>query len=408
MSKKSKNSLKVAELFAGVGGFRIGLEKAGHETVWANQWEPKTKVQHAYNCYVEHFGDFPDLNTDINKVDKNSIPDHDLLVGGFPCQDYSVATTRAKGIAGIKGVLWWDIYDVVKAKKPSYLLLENVDRLLKSPVSQRGRDFGIIMSCLLNEDYVVEWRVINAADYGFPQKRRRVFIFAAKKGTDWYDAISDSARSNSYFNNNGFFSKEFPILSDNDLMLDLGNISSTTINKDIQAISDDFAYPFWKMGIMVSGDIWTENYKPAKFRKKSLRSILQKNVDEKYFVTDKEVLKKWEYLKGAKKEKRVRKDGSVFHYTEGGIPFPEDLKQPARTIITSEGGQTPSRFKHFILDPYVNEYRTLTPEEVESINGFPKGWTKSIPQNWRYFAMGNALVVGLIEKMGNQLKNGPG
>ena len=304
MAKKLQ--LKVAELFAGVGGFRLGLEKAGHETVWANQWEPKTKVQHAYNCYVQHFGDFPDLNTDINKVDKKSIPDHDLLVGGFPCQDYSVATTRAKGIAGIKGVLWWDIYDVVKAKKPSYLLLENVDRLLKSPVIQRGRDFGIILSCLRNEGYVVEWRVINAADYGFPQKRRRVFIFAAKKGTDWYESIADNAKSNHYFKNNGFFSKEFPILDESDLLLDLGNISNTKIGKNIQKVSDEFAHPFWKMGIMVSGNIWTENYKPAKFRKKSLKSILQKNVDEKYFVTNKDDIKKWEYLKGAKKEKRIR------------------------------------------------------------------------------------------------------
>ncbi len=399
--------MKVAELFAGVGGFRLGLEKAGHETVWANQWEPKTKVQHAYNCYVENFGDFPDLNTDINKVDKKSIPDHDLLVGGFPCQDYSVATTRAKGIAGIKGVLWWDIYDVVKAKKPSYLLLENVDRLLKSPVIQRGRDFGIILSCLRNEGYVVEWRVINAADYGFPQKRRRVFIFAAKQGTDWYESISDNAKSNHYFLDNGFFSKEFPILDENDLLLDLENISYTKIEKNIQKVSDKFAYPFWKMGIMVSGDVRTEDYKPIKIRKKSLKSILQKNVDEKYFVNNTEDIEKWKYLKGAKKEKRIKKDGSVFYYTEGGIPFPEDLNQPARTIITSEGGQTPSRFKHFIIDPYNEKYRTLTPEEVERINGFPKGWTKSIPQNWRYFCMGNALVVGLIEKMGKQLRLGP-
>ena len=403
----SKRILRVAELFAGVGGFRIGLEKAGHNTVWANQWEPKTKVQHAYNCYVEHFGDFPDFNTDINKVDKYSIPDHDLLVGGFPCQDYSVATTRAKGIAGIKGVLWWDILDVVKAKKPSYILLENVDRLLKSPVIQRGRDFGVILSCLLNEDYVVEWRVINAADYGFPQKRRRVFIFAAKKGTEWYESIIDNAQNSRYFNEKGFFSKEFPISDEGDLALDLGNVPSYNVGKNIQKVSDEFAYPFNKMGMMTSGKIWTENYKPIKHRKKSLRSILQKKVENKYFVTDKEDLKKWEYLKGAKKEKRTRKDGSVFHYTEGGIPFPEDLKQPARTIITSEGGQTPSRFKHFILDPYLKKYRTLTPEEVERINGFPKGWTKSMPQNWRYFCMGNALVVGLIEKMGNQLKVGP-
>ncbi len=85
-------------------------------------------------------------------------------------------------------------------------------------------------------------------------------------------------------------------------------------------------------------------------------------------------------------------------------PFPEPLEAPARTIITSEGGQTPSRFKHIIQIQRKMKYRTLTPDEVEKICGFPAGWTNTgMPDNWRYFCMGNALVVGLIEKMGKTL-----
>ena len=179
--------LKVIELFAGVGGFRLGLEKSGHTTVWANQWEPKIKAQNAYECYATHFKDnFKDLNTDINEVDIDKVvPKHDLLVGGFPCQDYSVATVQAQGIEGKKGVLWWEIAKVLSARKPKYVLLENVDRLLKSPTSQRGRDFAIMLATFDELGYSVEWRVINAADYGYAQRRRRVFLFAWKQRNPW-------------------------------------------------------------------------------------------------------------------------------------------------------------------------------------------------------------------------------
>ena len=91
----------VCELFAGVGGFRLGLEAASKDwkTVWFSQWEPGKKVQWAHDCYVKHWGDINSYTgVDIACVDKNTIPDHNLLVGGFPCQDYSVAATRAKGI----------------------------------------------------------------------------------------------------------------------------------------------------------------------------------------------------------------------------------------------------------------------------------------------------------------------
>jgi len=180
----------IVELFAGVGGFRLGLEKVpGWKTVWANQWEPSTTKQHAYDIYIRHFGKENVSNEDINLVDKKTIPDHTLLVGGFPCQDYSVARTKAEGIQGKKGVLWWSILDVIKAKNPPFILLENVDRLIKSPASQRGRDFGVMLRTLDDLGYSLEWRVINAADYGFVQRRRRVFMFGAHKSTAYYKAL---------------------------------------------------------------------------------------------------------------------------------------------------------------------------------------------------------------------------
>ena len=184
---RSDVSNTVAELFAGVGGFRLGLDKSGWKTIFANQWEPGKKSQWAFDCYNSHFPDSLNLNVDVATVSSTDIPAHELLVGGFPCQDYSVASTlvNSKGIQGKKGVLWWEIYRIASDKKPRFILLENVDRLLKSPASQRGRDFAIILSCFASLGYAVEWRVINGADYGFPQKRRRVYIFAERTDEGW-------------------------------------------------------------------------------------------------------------------------------------------------------------------------------------------------------------------------------
>src|SRR5699024_5905062 len=117
----------------------------------------------------------------------------DLIVGGFPCQDYSVARSLSgeKGIQGKKGVLFWEIARAIENTHPKYVLLENVDRLLKSPSSQRGRDFAVMLATFQHFDYSVEWRVINAADYGFPQRRRRVFIFAYKNDLSFEQSQKD-------------------------------------------------------------------------------------------------------------------------------------------------------------------------------------------------------------------------
>lgn len=215
---------KVIELFAGVGGFRIGLnniisfdengkaiENGNFDFVWANQWEPSTKIQHAADCYRFHFGDI--CNEDISTVDKKNIPDHSLLCGGFPCQDYSVAhsLSKEKGIEGKKGVLWWQINEIFKKKKTPFVFLENVDRLLKSPSKQRGRDFGIMLKCFDMLGYSVEWRVINAADYGLPQRRKRTYIFAYKDSTLYVKKQSKVFPVN-ILNEDGIFAKTFSVV----------------------------------------------------------------------------------------------------------------------------------------------------------------------------------------------------
>ena len=193
-----QKKIKVVELFAGVGGFRLGLEKSNYEIIWSNQYEPSTKTQHASDVYKSRFGILNHSDEDINKIvsrNVEEIPEHDLLVGGFPCQDYSVAKTlsRSGGIKGKKGVLWWSIHSIIDKKgmnAPKYLLLENVDRLLKSPATQRGRDFAIMLASLSDLGYAVEWRVINAAEYGMPQRRKRVYIFAYKDNSKKEDLVN--------------------------------------------------------------------------------------------------------------------------------------------------------------------------------------------------------------------------
>lgn len=402
--------LRVIELFAGVGGFRLGLEGhpdhegfdgSGHEVIWSNQWEPEIKAQHASNCYVERFSEEDHTNVDIAEIDASDVPDHDLLTAGFPCQDYSVATPQAPGIKGKKGVLWWHIERIARKKRPPYLLLENVNRLLKSPTDQRGRDFGVLLRCLADLGYRAEWRVINAAEYGYAQKRRRVFIFAAHESTEWGEHMAEEAGRPGYLQETGFFSREFPIERENG-KLDTRRSADANLPSDLEATNDGFEHRFDKAGVMAEGKVWDRDIDPAGSDPTPLRDKLETDVDEDYFVPD-DKLDKWKYAKGAKKEKRVTDEGYEYYYEEGGMNFPDDIDLPARTILTSEGGTTGSRSKHIIEDPETGEYRTLTPVECERLQGFPDGWTEGMPENWRYKTMGNALVVGLVEQMGQVL-----
>lgn len=377
----------MCELFAGVGGFRVGLEKSDSSwnTVWANQWEPGKKSQHAFDCYVKNFGENKNyINEDIASVNKETIPNHNLLVGGFPCQDYSVAHTGAEGIEGKKGVLWWQIRDVLETKQPKFVLLENVDRLLKSPANQRGRDFGVILACFNDLGYSVEWRVINAAEYGFAQRRRRTFIYAYKNSTKYFKGIEDKSLENIVFKD-GFFVSEFKITNNTN-----GKLYNFKYN-DIYDVSDNFKLDFKNAGVMRNNQIYTVDVIPQENKPTVLRKVIEdKEVDEKYYIGNK--LEKWEYLKGAKDILRKAGTPHEYHFREGAIPFPDSLDKPARTMLTSESSL--NRSTHVIEDPKTKLYRKLTPIETERINGFPDDWTNTgMPESFRYFCMGNALVV---------------
>ncbi len=411
MMSDSTKCLRTIELFAGVGGFRIGLERASFSgkrfnIVWSNQWEPSTKKQHASEIYVARFGYENHSNEDISKVEVDNIPEHDVLVGGFPCQDYSVASSlkNSHGIVGKKGVLWWEIEKILAKKLPKYLILENVDRLLKSPALQRGRDFAIILASLNKLGYAVEWRVIDASEYGMPQRRKRVFIMAYYKDTKPYKLLVKSEPID-VFNKNALLSKSFPIntiekdtIISNQLSDDLVNITNN-FNKDTPKKN-----AFWESGYMIDGIYHTArvtaNYHGEK---RTLGDILidEKDVPKEFYINDEE-LEKWQYQKGAKSFERTNKTtGYTYTYSEGKMTFPDALDRASRTIITGEGGASASRFKHVVC---VNgKYRRLTPIELEKLNMFPENHTVGVTDSKRAFLMGNALVVGIVEKIGKIL-----
>ncbi len=446
----------VCELFAGVGGFRCGLnsiktiEDASKpekwKTVWFSQWEPADKkIQWAHDCYVNRFGSCLDddgndtTNTDINAVDKNKIPLHSLLVGGFPCQDYSVASSLAtsKGLEGKKGVLWWDIRDMLEAKAAPFVLLENVDRLLKSPASQRGRDFAIILACFRDLDYTVEWRVINAADYGFQQRRRRTFIFAYKNNTKYSQKIESKVKYNEMHgeelhrhsiskivSEEGFFANSFAICP-----FDSNTMRIEKLPKGIGELSERFKFIFDNSGVMKGGFIYSVKTVPEYHGKQiTLGDIMETGiVDEQYFISDEkmyytypdidhsdETLERlpvnqrqtWQYIKGAKKLPRKAANGHEYVFSEGPVSLFDEYDKPARTMLTSEGSF--NRSTHVLKDKKTGRPRLLTPIECERIQGFPSDWTKEclvdgeiveMPVNKRRFMMGNALVVNLVNQM---------
>lgn len=406
---ETKKEIRVVELFAGVGGFRIGLEGASdaYQTVWNNQWEPSTKHQDASIVYKARFGREGHSNEDICTVPTNKIPDHDLLVGGFPCQDYSVAATlsRSGGIEGKKGVLWWQIYRILDEKgdkRPNYIFLENVDRLLNSPATQRGRDFAIILASLSDLGYIVEWRVINAAEYGMPQRRRRTYIVGYRKDSVVASRMEDTDNWLFY---DGVMAKALPFVKKDN------TLSSFDITGSIKEVSDNFNKgkkdsPFGTAGVMIDRHILsvdaTTTYEGTQ---QTLGDILvdEEFVPEEFYISDEE-LPKWQYEKGAKKINRVSKEGYEYVFSEGGMAFPDYLDKPSRTMITGEGGSAPSRFKHVVKTPS-GRYRRLVPIELERLNMFPDNHTyhPDVSDGRRAFLMGNALVCGIVEVIGKSL-----
>lgn len=409
MPNRNDNKIRVVELFAGVGGFRIGLEGASdaYETIWNNQWEPSTVHQDASLVYRARFGAKGHSNQDINTIPTQEIPDHDLLVGGFPCQDYSVASTlsRSGGIEGKKGVLWWQIYRILNEKgenRPNYIFFENVDRLLGSPAKQRGRDFAIILASLADLGYIVEWRVINAAEYGMPQRRRRTYIVGYQDDCTVSKMVEDLDKWVLY---DGILAKAFPFVKKEK------SVSEFDIEGEIKEVSDNFNKglkdsPFGDAGIMRDRHVYSVDSQAVyEGTTMTLGGCLvdESLIPDDFFIAENDVAK-WQYEKGAKKIERTSKDGFKYIFSEGGMAFPDSLDKPSRTIITGEGGASASRFKHVVLTPS-GRYRRLIPIELERLNMFPDNHTyhPEVSDGKRAFLMGNALVCGVVQEIGKSL-----
>jgi DNA (cytosine-5)-methyltransferase 1 len=397
-------TIKTVELFAGVGGFRLGLEAASEKfkIIWADQWEPSMREQYAFECYAAHYGHGNDhVCQDIAKV-KHNVPDHDLLVGGFPCQDYSIMKKNAAGIDGAKGALWWQIDDILKEKRPQYVLLENVDRILRSPAKQCGRDFSIILRCLYEKGYAVEWRVINAADYGQAQRRRRTFIIAYHNKTQCFRTFAEGVcihglkAMHRQVMEAGILAKAFPIQSHNRTYVE--SWVDELEYPDVPDVRQKKVY-LYNAGVMMNGRIYSVEVRPDREEPIPIRDILECGpVDKRYFLHD-EDMQKWIYAKGPKREVRYRRDGSQYFFSEGSVKFPEPLDMPSRTMLTSESKV--GRTSHVVPDPTTGRLRVLTPIECERLNGFPDNWTNTgMPEQMRYFCMGNALVVPLVTRIG--------
>lgn len=504
VARKMSSPGKVVELFAGVGGFRLGLEGGrptfdqdtgwsyprehpDWEVVWANQWEPSTVSQPAFDCYVERFTDGVHVNRDIaavlNELDvpkydgstvrrrlaelADGLPEEfDLLVGGFPCQDYSVAKPlrQAGGLGGEKGALWWEIARILQQYRPAHVLLENVDRLLVSPGSQRGRDFAVMLSCFAQLGYAVEWRVVNAAEYGFPQRRRRVFIYATTENAwfsqlgvagpynvgsnDWTALLDD--HGDEAMTKLGVLASALPCRLDDDEPRTVPLTDGGTV--DPHEVSESWPRPdvgrWQNAGVMVGGIVRTAKVESTYDGPHLALEDVLLPIDEIVRSHPEFVIPPgqrdpgenprkgtWDYLKGPKHEERTKRVGArtiSYTYSEGRVRFPEPLKEAARTILTGEGGTSPSRFKLVVaqelpdelvddesLPPHVRDavtyndktgkpelYRRLVPKELERLDGFEDDWTADTPRmtaGKRAFCLGNALVVGVVQAIGDEI-----
>lgn len=425
---------KVFSMFDGVGGFIVGLNDANkilgsqiYQTLYSNQFEPSRKSQDAFEVGLYQFPDMHHIGKDVaaitddefKEMKKNGV---NMIVAGFPCQDYSVARSKKdeRGIEGKKGILFWEIIRAVKNISPEYLILENVDRLLKAPSRQRGRDFAIMLGAFNQLNYSVEWRVINAADYGESQRRRRVFFFVYRNDSVFARKINYPSKisdMDNYIFKEGLFAKQFPVEQEPyknrvyNRVLSNKNLSSSDYIFDI---SDNFAGKIWNSGVMRFGEYLTIDTIPVYETPKTLGEIVQEaakyqDVDETFYLS-REKIDKFKYLRGPKKLERTSVNGHIYQYSEGGMSPFDSMEFPARTMLTSEGSV--NRSSHLLKDG--KGYRILTPVEAELLQDFPPNWTKykltngkkvEVSNRRRMFFMGNALVTGIIKRIGIELWN---
>lgn len=167
--------IRFIDLFAGIGGIRLPFDELGYNCVFSSEWDKA-----ACMTYAANFGEYP--HGDITKIAEQDIPSHDLLLAGFPCQAFSIMG-KMQGFADTRGTMFFEIERILSYHKPSIILLENVKQLTSH---DKGRTFKVIMTRLTELGYFVKWKILNALDFGLPQKRERVIIVGFRNEQEFF------------------------------------------------------------------------------------------------------------------------------------------------------------------------------------------------------------------------------
>jgi len=387
------NEIRFIDLFSGIGGFRLGLERAGgFQCVWSCD-----NNKYVNQVYTDRFGEQGHNSNDVRGVDAKGIPDHDLLCAGFPCQSFSVAGHR-KGFTETRGTLFFEILRIAEAKKPVLLLLENVKGLLSN---DKGLTFQIILESLEELGYFCEWQCLNSRYFGVPQNRERVFIIG-HLGTRGGREIFPIGQTDELAKGEGYGRPKVQAETSSAIHSRYGagwraHAQEQLVSKRTQVIP-----------------VLT----PERYEKKQHGRRFKDAGEPMYTLT------------------RQDQHGVIIHNLYGGfnegIRVFEDYSPTIRTA--KGGGHIPSvaivadrsrtyNKKGRNLEspkPYTNalssvqkdnlllenlKIRKLTPVECERLQGFPDGWTEGLSDTQRYRCIGNAVTVNVVEFLGHRIKD---
>ena len=368
--------LKFFDLFAGIGGFRLGMERAGHECVGSCEWD-----KYARETYKKNFGSYPEYN-DAKNMSLTTQPYFDVLCAGFPCQAFSIAGKRL-GFEDTRGTIFFEIARVAKEKRPRYLFLENVRGLLSH---DKGRTFRTILNTLDEMGYDAEWQVLNSK-YFVPQNRERIFIIGHLRG-ERTGKIFPLGEYDEKTNNNikriGGNSQGFAIYDSKGLA---PTISACTHGYAIGNIIEPQLEQVGNIDTKGHNSLWGRVYDPngiaanlnanggglgAKTGLYRIDNNAQRTMICKPVLTP------------DREEKRQR-----------GRRFKED-GDPAFTLTAQD--------RHGIYDGI--KIRKLTPVECERLQGFPDNWTQGVSDTQRYKQCGNAVTVNVVEYIAKELRIG--
>ena len=365
----TNNTYKAVELFAGIGGFRLACNNLNIETIWANDIDPT-----AIKVYKSNFGKDSIVEGDIwNLIE--SVPNHDLLTGGFPCQPFSKAGKK-QGVQDYRGTLFEAIVKILSIQRPKYFVLENVSSLL---CLENGKNFQAILSALASLNYKIEWKVFNALEFGLPQNRERIVIVGSR------DAM---------YNESYFVSKEILLQSSISVLSKITSLDEwNIINRD------KLFFETWGMAY---GDRYISCDIPCakNIHKLTLKSILQNEVNEYFDFTEETE----ERIKNSVFVNRFFNGVQILYNQAGGARmgysiFGVDGIAPTLTASSS---------RHYERYKIGNMYRRLTNVEYARLQGFPDNHCNAVSIYKQYKLYGNAvphqIVQYVIEKLINEEK----